>query len=92
MPLFDFRCRKCSTVFEHSRPFGAKSSPTCPKCGSKSTEKLLTPPTIQFKGSGFYKTDSQPKVRSEEGKKTETKKPEVMEEAKPVTKKEEPKK
>lgn len=65
MPAFDFRCAKCSTVFEATRASGSKANPACPKCKSKSTEKLLTPPAIQFKGSGFYKTDSAKKPVSE---------------------------
>jgi putative FmdB family regulatory protein len=60
MPRFDFRCTACSTTFEESIPFGSADLPPCPACGKK-TEKLLSaPPAIQFKGSGFYKTDSRP--------------------------------
>jgi len=58
MPTFDFQCQKCKTVFEFARPFGSKATPACPSCKNKKTEKLLTPPAVQFKGSGFYKTDS----------------------------------
>lgn len=64
MPTFDFRCKKCSTVFEFTRPFGSKTSPSCPACGSKGTEKLLTPPAVHFKGAGWYKTDSRPAAKS----------------------------
>ncbi len=55
MPLFDFRCRDCSVTFEFERPFGSKARPACPACRSRKTEKMLTPPAIQFKGKGFYK-------------------------------------
>lgn len=59
MPTFDFRCKKCSAVFEKTVVFGVKAKPTCPSCDSKSTEKMMTPPMgIHFKGKGFYKTDS----------------------------------
>lgn len=70
MPTFDFRCTACETIFEFSRPFGSTVTPTCVKCGSEKTEKLIAPPAIQFKGSGFYKNDSKivPK-----GKETQTK-------------------
>ncbi|MFA6038741.1 MAG: zinc ribbon domain-containing protein [Candidatus Peribacteraceae bacterium] len=61
MPTFDFRCRDCSATFEFERPFGSKAKPACPVCKSKKTEKMLTPPAIQFKGKGFYKTDSRPR-------------------------------
>src|SRR3989344_274086 len=58
MPLFDFACKKCGEVFEYTRAFGSKENPKCAKCGSKRTEKILTPPAIHFKGGGFYKTDA----------------------------------
>lgn len=62
MPTFDFRCSACQTLFEATLTFGSKKKPLCPACGSKKTEKLMTPPLgIHFKGSGFYKTDSAPK-------------------------------
>lgn len=58
MPTFDFHCTACNHTFEFSRPFGSNEMPKCPACGSKKTEKQIAPPAIQFKGSGFYKTDS----------------------------------
>lgn len=58
MPTFDFLCTACDNVFEFQRPFGSDTIPKCPACGSKKTEKQIAPPVIQFKGTGFYKTDS----------------------------------
>ena len=58
MPTFDFQCNNCNAIFEKTIPFGSKTKPTCPTCTSKKTEKLLSVPSIRFKGSGFYKTDS----------------------------------
>ena len=58
MPRFDFKCQTCARVFEESLPFGSRKLPPCPGCGSRSVEKLITPPGIVFKGSGWYKTDS----------------------------------
>lgn len=64
MPTFDFQCGACQTVFEKTLPFGSKSRPACPDCGSKKVEKMLSMPGIAFKGSGFYKTDSTKKEKS----------------------------
>ncbi len=74
MPTFDFRCTKCANVFEFNRPFGSAVTPACPACKSKKTEKLMSPPAIQFKGSGWYKTDS--RKASTTGPKKEDVKPE----------------
>jgi putative FmdB family regulatory protein len=88
MPRFDFRCLACSSVFEESIPFGSKAFPKCPSCGKK-TEKLLgAPPSIQFKGSGFYKTDSRaakpaPKQDAKSDATSEAKKDAKASEAKP---------
>ena len=84
MPTFDFQCKKCEAVFEHSRPFGSKEHPACPKCRSKRTEKLFSPPAIHFKGGGFYKTDAAPSKKSIEKspEKTEPKKEKPKEEKK----------
>ncbi|MBI2635761.1 zinc ribbon domain-containing protein [Candidatus Peregrinibacteria bacterium] len=74
MPSFDFQCRACQHVFEFARPFGSSAQPACPSCSSKRVEKLIAPPAVHFKGSGWYKTDSRPVIKPEkkkEEKKTE---------------------
>ena len=56
MPRFDFLCTDCESTFEHLLPPGGEA-PKCLACGSANVEKLLAPPPVIFKGSGFYKTD-----------------------------------
>ena len=75
MPTFDFNCKKCSATFEFSRPFGSDEHPNCPQCKSKRTQKLISTPTIHFKGSGFYATDSVSKPKKEKVEKKKDKKP-----------------
>jgi len=70
MPTFDFECQACGNVFEATIPFGARAFPRCTKCGGK-TRKRIAPPTIHFKGSGFYKTDSTARAAEASGKKEE---------------------
>lgn len=74
MPRFDFACKKCAAVFEESLPFGSTKKPACPACGSRAVEKLITPPGIVFKGSGWYKTDSRSSAAGPKPKKEEKKK------------------
>lgn len=72
MPRYDYQCGK-GHVFEFERPFGSANEPkSCPECGSKKLERLLVPPAVQFKGSGWYKTDSRTAVK-EAKEVTETK-------------------
>ncbi len=56
MPLYEYRCSNCGNVFEKIQSFNAPEHLECPKCAGRS-ERLLSAPAIQFKGSGFYLTD-----------------------------------
>jgi putative FmdB family regulatory protein len=58
MPLYDFQCRACGTIFEIERPLGASGKVKCSLCGSVRTDKMFSAAGIVFKGSGFYVTDS----------------------------------
>ncbi|MDD5470068.1 MAG: zinc ribbon domain-containing protein [Candidatus Peribacteraceae bacterium] len=64
MPRFDFQCTECAYSFEAAIPFGTKRWPKCPRCNRK-TEKLIAPPAIHFRGSGFYVTDTVAKKPAE---------------------------
>jgi putative FmdB family regulatory protein len=56
MPLYEYRCNKCETVFERIQKFSDPPEADCPEC-SGTSERLLSAPAIQFKGSGWYVTD-----------------------------------
>jgi putative FmdB family regulatory protein len=56
VPLYEYKCIKCGHRFEKIERVTAPHRQKCPKCGSKA-ERLLSSPAIQFKGSGWYKTD-----------------------------------
>lgn len=56
MPLYEYQCTKCETRFELIQKFSAPPEAECTECGAKS-ERLLSAPAIQFKGSGWYVTD-----------------------------------
>ena len=67
MPLYEYQCTKCETRFELIQKFSAASVAKCTECGAKS-ERLLSAPAIQFKGSGWYVTDYANKSGSPDGK------------------------
>ncbi|HEV2719225.1 MAG TPA: FmdB family zinc ribbon protein [Thermoanaerobaculia bacterium] len=77
MPLYEYQCVNCSERVEILQRIADPLYSHCPKCGGE-MKKLLSAPAIQFKGSGFYKTDyaSKSEAKSEsksEGTKSETK-------------------
>ncbi len=56
MPLYEYECGKCGERMEIIQKISDPPYEHCPKCGGE-MKKLLSAPAIQFKGSGFYKTD-----------------------------------
>lgn len=56
MPIYEYQCKQCSERHEIIQKFSDAPLTHCPKCGGE-MKKLFSSPAIQFKGSGFYKTD-----------------------------------
>lgn len=57
MPLFDYKCKKCSHTFEHLQELKDKDLVKCPECGKMGLVKQLGTFSPKFIGSGFYETD-----------------------------------
>lgn len=72
MPLYEYQCTLCSERVEVIQRFSDPPYAHCPKCGG-GMKKLLSVPAIQFKGSGFYKTDYASSGKPAESKSSETK-------------------
>jgi len=72
MPIYEFACADCGTVFEKRVSFSATKAPACENCHSENVERQLSAPAIHFKGSGWYITDSK-KSSNGDGKKESTK-------------------
>lgn len=56
MPLYEYECEQCGTRFEIIQRFSDPAIETCKTCGGP-VHKLISPPAIQFKGTGWYITD-----------------------------------
>src|SRR3982074_1068418 len=56
MPIYEYQCTKCNERTEVIQKFTDPPYAVCDKCGGE-VRKLASAPAIQFKGSGFYKTD-----------------------------------
>ncbi|HYS56036.1 MAG TPA: FmdB family zinc ribbon protein [Thermoanaerobaculia bacterium] len=72
MPLYEYQCAQCQERVEILQKMSDSSYTHCPKCGAK-MRKLISSPAIQFKGSGFYKTDYATKKTETSEKKSESK-------------------
>ncbi len=57
MPVFEYQCEECGVRFERLQRKGNPKEKKCPECGG-SVRRLIQPPRIIFRGSGFYVTDN----------------------------------
>ncbi len=72
MPLYEYKCAVCGDVFEVRQKFSDEPLHEHPGCGG-AVERLISAPTLQFKGSGWYVNDygkngSVPKEKPEKRK------------------------
>lgn len=56
MPLYEYKCTKCGSVFELLQKVNDPPIKKCIHCQG-AVKKVLSPPALQFKGSGWYITD-----------------------------------
>lgn len=56
MPMYEYKCHKCGSVFEKRQSFSDSPLTKHEECGGE-VERLISPPAFQFKGSGWYITD-----------------------------------
>ena len=56
MPIYEYKCSQCNERHEIIQSINDAPLTHCPKCAGE-MKKLFSSPAIQFKGSGFYKTD-----------------------------------
>ena len=57
MPVYDYACTVCDRTVEVTHGIHAHGPTTCEVCGGL-MRKLLSPPAIVFKGSGWAKKDA----------------------------------
>lgn len=57
MPTYAYSCQSCGVQFEKAQKFSDKPLTRCPECRTGRVKRILQPPAIVFKGSGWYVTD-----------------------------------
>jgi putative FmdB family regulatory protein len=56
MPIYEYLCQQCGARTETLQRLGAPPLTECTECGGP-LRKLISAPSFQFKGSGWYATD-----------------------------------
>lgn len=74
MPIYEYKCIKCGNRFEVIQGFSDPAITSCNSCSGKVT-KVISPPAIVFKGSGWYVTDYSDKFKDKTKGNDKAKKP-----------------
>jgi putative FmdB family regulatory protein len=69
MPLYDYRCAACGRLIEVMHGINDAGPEACVECGG-TMHKVLSPPAIHFKGSGWAKKDAASQARKASSKGT----------------------
>ncbi len=56
MPVYEYKCQACGSVFEVRQKFSDEPLATHDRCGGR-VERLISAPALHFKGSGWYVND-----------------------------------
>jgi len=56
VPLYEYKCLKCGRNTEKIENVSGPQLKKCPHCGGK-VRSVITAPSIQFKGAGWYVTE-----------------------------------
>ncbi len=57
MPIYEYQCPACNATFEKQQSITAPPIKTCPECGGRKVQRLISSTSFVLKGSGWYVTD-----------------------------------
>jgi putative FmdB family regulatory protein len=57
VPTYVYACRSCEEQLEVVQKMSDAPLKDCPRCEGGSLRRVLFPPAVVYKGSGFYTTD-----------------------------------
>lgn len=74
MPIYEYVCSSCQHRIELKQRLSDPPLSHCTRCGSAVT-KVISPPALMFKGSGWYVTDYSDKLKPPTPKTESSEKP-----------------
>jgi putative FmdB family regulatory protein len=66
VPIYEYRCEACGERTEALQKLNDSPLRKCQRCGGR-LRKMVSAPSFQFKGSGWYATDYASKKGGEDG-------------------------
>jgi len=74
MPIYEYSCKRCGKTFEVRQKFSDLPVAVHEDCGGP-VERLVSAPSFQFKGSGWYVNDYPRNAKPESAKNADSKPP-----------------
>jgi putative FmdB family regulatory protein len=72
MPIYEYSCKQCGATFEVRQKFSDLPVAVHEGCGG-AVERLVSAPSFQFKGSGWYVNDYPRNAKPESAKNADSK-------------------
>lgn len=57
MPIYEYKCDKCGSIFELFQKITDKDINICQSCKKSGVKKIISSSGFRLKGSGWYETD-----------------------------------
>ena len=68
MPIYEYKCQDCGSIFEHFQKISDKDIDVCKVCSKRKVKKLISSSGFRLKGSGWYETDFKKKKSDDKPK------------------------
>lgn len=76
MPIYEYQCQNCHQTVDLLQKVNDPPATECPGCHEQQLQRIVSAPSFQLKGSGWYVTDfrgsNKPQASSESSAPTET--------------------
>ena len=54
MPIYEYRCQECASLFEELKRLSDPAPEKCPRCGHTEVRKVVSRSSFALKGDGWY--------------------------------------
>ncbi len=54
MPVYEYRCQECESLFEALKRLSDPAPEKCPRCGHAEVRKVVSRSSFALKGGGWY--------------------------------------
>jgi putative FmdB family regulatory protein len=65
MPIYEYQCTACGHAFDTLQKVSEPALTDCPACQQANLQKMVSAPSFQLKGTGWYATDFKNKANNE---------------------------